>query len=106
MSTHSTPSSTSIPDVQGAEDRRQLAINKVGIKSIRHPVRVGDRHNDIQHTVRFQHVRGLAAQFQAPTCRVSSEILNSYDREISVENFEPMLREMVPSSQPRPAISR
>ena len=96
MSTHSTPSSTSIPDVQGAEDRRQLAINKVGIKSIRHPVRVGDRHNDIQHTVAtFNMYVGLPHNFKGTHMSRFVEILNSYDREISVENFEPMLREMV-----------
>jgi GTP cyclohydrolase I len=34
------------------------------------------------------------------------EILNSHEREISVENFPTMLREMVVKLKPRPAISR
>jgi GTP cyclohydrolase FolE2 len=29
-----------MPDVQNYADTRELAINKVGIKSIRHPVRI------------------------------------------------------------------
>ena len=33
----------SIPDVQNSADTRHLAINKVGIKSIRHPVVVKDK---------------------------------------------------------------
>jgi len=30
-------------DVQSSQDTRQIPINKVGIKDIRHPVRVSDR---------------------------------------------------------------
>ena len=32
-----------IPDVQGSEDKRKLAIDQVGIKAIRHPIRVAER---------------------------------------------------------------
>ena len=32
-----------IADVQGSADTRHIAIDKVGIKDIRHPVRVRDR---------------------------------------------------------------
>lgn len=35
--------SHSIPDIQGSADKRKIAINKVGIKDIRHPVVVKDR---------------------------------------------------------------
>ena len=59
------PDSFAIPDVQGSADTRRLAIDKVGIKAIRHPVRVADRDGGVQHTIAtFQHVRGAAAQFQ------------------------------------------
>ncbi|MGH8457898.1 MAG: GTP cyclohydrolase, FolE2/MptA family, partial [Nevskiales bacterium] len=40
-----------IEDVQGSADTRRLPINKVGIKSIRHPVRVLDKHGGEQHTI-------------------------------------------------------
>ena len=42
---------TTIPDVQSSADTRHIAINKVGIKAIRHPVRVLDQHGGVQHTV-------------------------------------------------------
>jgi len=32
-----------IPDVQNTADTRQIAINKVGIKAIRHPIKVQDK---------------------------------------------------------------
>ncbi len=31
-----------LPDVQNSQDTRAIAINKVGIKDIRHPVQVKD----------------------------------------------------------------
>ncbi|HNN47302.1 MAG TPA: GTP cyclohydrolase, FolE2/MptA family, partial [Azospira sp.] len=38
-------------DVQGSADTRQIAINKVGIKAIRHPVKVQDKTGGVQHTI-------------------------------------------------------
>ncbi|KAF7598313.1 MAG: GTP cyclohydrolase I FolE2 [Candidatus Dactylopiibacterium carminicum] len=90
-------SSVSIPDVQGFEDRRHLAINKVGIKSIRHPVKVLDRgEGGVQHTVAtFDMYVGLPHHFKGTHMSRFVQILNTQEREISVESFEPMLREMV-----------
>ena len=41
----------SIADVQSAPDTRKLTIDKVGVKALRHPVRVKDRSGYEQHTV-------------------------------------------------------
>ena len=88
--------SAPMPDVQGSEDQRRLAINKVGIKSIRHPVRVMDRGSGVQHTIAtFDMYVGLPHNFKGTHMSRFVEILNSHDREISVQSFEPMLREMV-----------
>ena len=86
----------SIPDVQGSADSRQLPIDKVGIKSIRHPVRVLDKSGGIQHTIaNFNMYVGLPHNFKGTHMSRFVEILNSHEREISVESFESMLREMV-----------
>ena len=85
-----------IPDVQGSADTRQLAINKVGIKSIRHPVKVMDKSGGVQHTIAvFNMYVGLPHNFKGTHMSRFVEILNSHEREISVENFEPTLRQMV-----------
>ncbi|MBI4757009.1 MAG: GTP cyclohydrolase I FolE2 [Betaproteobacteria bacterium] len=85
-----------IPDVQNFADTRRLPINKVGIKSIRHPVRVMDRDGGIQHTVAvFNMYVGLPHNFKGTHMSRFVEILNAYEREISVESFEAMLRDMV-----------
>jgi GTP cyclohydrolase I len=40
-----------IPDVQASEDLRHLPINRVGIKSIRHPFKILDKSGGIRHTI-------------------------------------------------------
>ena len=86
----------SIADVQGSVDIRQLPINKVGIKSIRHPVRVLDKTGGVQYTIAvFNMYVGLPHNFKGTHMSRFVEIINAYEREISVENFERMLREMV-----------
>lgn len=85
-----------IPDVQSSADSRQLPINKVGIKSIRHPVKVLDKSGGVQHTIAsFKMYVGLPHNFKGTHMSRFVEILNSHEREISVESFESMLREMV-----------
>ena len=85
-----------IPDVQNSADSRQLAINKVGIKSIRHPIKVQDKQEGVQHTIAmFNMYVGLPHNFKGTHMSRFIEILNGHEREISVESFEPMLREMV-----------
>ena len=85
-----------IPDVQGSADSRQLPINKVGIKSIRHPVKVLDKGRGVQHTIAvFNMYVGLPHNFKGTHMSRFVEILNTNEREVSVENFESMLRGMV-----------
>src|SRR5881392_3159191 len=85
-----------IPDVQGSEDKRKLAIDQVGIKSIRHPIRVAERSGEVQHTVAtFNMYVGLPHQFKGTHMSRFVEILNAHEREISPDTFRLMLREMV-----------
>ena len=85
-----------IPDVQNSADTRQIAINKVGIKSIRHPIKVQDKSTGVQHTIAmFNMYVGLPHNFKGTHMSRFVEILNSHEREISIENFPSMLRDMV-----------
>ncbi|MBK8889324.1 MAG: GTP cyclohydrolase I FolE2 [Dechloromonas sp.] len=87
---------TPIADVQSSADTRQIAINKVGIKAIRHPVRVQDKSAGSQHTIAvFNMYVGLPHNFKGTHMSRFVEILNSHEREISVESFPAMLRDMV-----------
>lgn len=90
-----TPDNT-IPDVQSSADTRQIAINKVGIKAIRHPIQVRDKSEGVQHTIAmFNMYVGLPHNFKGTHMSRFVEILNGREREISVENFPAMLRDMV-----------
>ena len=85
-----------IPDVQGLADTRKLAIDKVGIKAIRHPVRIQERAGAAQHTIAlFNMYVGLPHHFKGTHMSRFVEILNAHEREITVESFKLMLQEMV-----------
>ncbi len=85
-----------IPDVQASADTRRLAIDRVGIKAIRHPVMVRERAGGIQHTIaHFNMYVGLPHQFKGTHMSRFVEILNAHEREISPDTFRLMLREMV-----------
>ncbi len=93
--TKSAETACKIADVQNSEDNRQIAINKVGIKDIRHPVRVKDRSDGEQHTIAtFNMYVNLPHNFKGTHMSRFVEVLNSHDKEISVESFKGMLSEM------------
>ncbi len=84
-----------IADVQNSADTRQIAIDKVGIKDIRHPVRVKDRTEGEQHTIAsFNMYVNLPHNFKGTHMSRFVEILNLHEREISVQSFKVMLSEM------------
>ncbi len=87
--------SKSIADVQSSPDTRNIAIDKVGIKDIRHPIRIRDREGIEQHTVAtFNMYVELPHHFKGTHMSRFVDILNSHEREISVASFKDMLREM------------
>ncbi|MFV1997147.1 MAG: GTP cyclohydrolase FolE2 [Acidiferrobacterales bacterium] len=84
-----------IADVQSSPDTRRIPIDKVGIKDIRHPVRVKDRSQGDQHTIaRFNMYVELPHNFKGTHMSRFVEILNNHQYEISVESFSEMLLQM------------
>jgi len=91
-----------IPDVQAAHDSRKLAIDQVGVKAIRHPVRIMERPSaerapaTVQHTIAsFNMYVGLPHQFKGTHMSRFVEILSAQERELTVDSFKAMLKEMV-----------
>jgi GTP cyclohydrolase I len=85
-----------IPDVQNLPDSRKLAIDKVGVKSIRHPVRIMERSGGAQHTVAlFNRYVALPHHFKGTHMSRFVEILEAHEREITMQSFQAMLKEMV-----------
>jgi len=85
-----------MPDVQKTPDSRRIAIDKVGIKAIRHPIKVLDMSGGVQHTIAlFNMYVYLPHHFKGTHMSRFVEILNENERELSVASFETMLRSMV-----------
>jgi GTP cyclohydrolase I len=85
-----------IPDVQSAPDSRKLAIDQVGVKAIRHPMRIQERSGRAQHTIAsFNMYVGLPHHFKGTHMSRFVEILCAHEREITVDTFQVMLREMM-----------
>ncbi len=91
------PNLIPIPDIQSTPDTRRIAIDRVGIKGIRHPVRVSDREQGgVQNTIAtFNMYVSLPQHFKGTHMSRFIEILNREEREISVESFGTILSNMV-----------
>jgi GTP cyclohydrolase I len=84
-----------IADVQASADTRRIAIDKVGIKDIRHPVKVKDRVGVEQSTIAtFNMYVNLPHNFKGTHMSRFVEILNLHEREITIQSFKEMLHEM------------
>lgn len=85
-----------IPDTQNSIDTRHIAIDKVGIKDIKHPVVVSDRSGREQHTVaNFNMYVNLPDKYKGTHMSRFVEILNQHEYEITVQSFKRMIEEMV-----------
>ncbi len=86
---------SAIADVQNSVDTRQIPIDKVGIKDIRHPIKVRDRSGGEQHTIaHFNMYVNLPHDFKGTHMSRFVEILNKHEYEITVDSFKRMLDEM------------
>jgi len=82
-------------DIQGEPDFRRIAIDKVGVKDIRYPIVVLDKHNKHQHTIASINMYvDLPHQFKGTHMSRFIEILNEHRREITVRNFPDILEKM------------
>jgi len=87
---------TEIADVQNSADTRQIAIDKVGIKDIRHPVVINDRSGKEQHVVaNFNMYVNLPHNFKGTHMSRFIEILNVHKTELTVKSFKEVLVEMI-----------
>ena len=79
-----------IEDVQNTVDTRHIAIDKVGIKAIRHPIVVKDKSAGEQHTIAmFNMYVHLPQQFKGTHMSRFVEILNVNEHAISVNRLKP-----------------
>jgi GTP cyclohydrolase IB len=83
---------TSIVDIQGSQDTRRLAINKVGIKDIRHPISILSHNGQAQHTVGNVNLFvNLPHDKRGTHMSRFVEILNSHEEPISLTSVKKLL---------------
>jgi len=83
-----------IDDVQSFKDERQLAISRVGVKSLRHPIRVLSRDGEQSTIAVFDMYVSLAADQKGTHMSRFVELLESNDEALSLSRFSWMLQEM------------
>ncbi len=86
----------SLADVQSSADDRQIAIDKVGVKGIRHPIRIRDKNAEELNTVAtFNMFVFLPHNFKGTHMSRFVSIINEQEKYISVESFKNMLPDML-----------
>lgn len=85
-----------IPDVQSYSDTRNVAIYRVGIKDIRHPVAVADASGKVQNVVaNWQMTVALPADRKGTHMSRFSQLLTDHQHTVhSLDNFGELFREM------------
>ena len=84
------------------DERKQIDVrspvlddgaDKVGVKAIRHPMKIQERSGGIQHTIAtFNMYVGLPHHFKGTHMSRFVEILEAQERDITVETFQQMVR--------------
>ncbi|CAG0956494.1 GTP cyclohydrolase IB [Methylophilaceae bacterium] len=83
-------------DVQNLPDLRELAIDQVGIRDIRHPLRVVQRDGGIQHSVATVSMAvALSALVKGTHMSRFIELLNDQEDAMTVASFRCLLHTMV-----------
>ena len=85
-----------IADVQGMADTREIAIDRVGIKALRHPIRVVGSDGEIKHSVAtFDMTVRLAHDVKGTHMSRFVEVLESNRDAFTVHTFGALLKRMV-----------
>jgi GTP cyclohydrolase I len=86
---------TKLADIQSMPDRRNIAIDKVGVKGIEYPVTVLDRDRGTQHTVASINMYvNLPREFKGTHMSRFVEVLNRHRGEMNIKSFPRILRAM------------
>lgn len=94
MNTTLKPSST-LADVQSSTDRRQIKIDKVGVKNIEYPIVVKDRSHGSQSTVGTINMYvDLPEHFKGTHMSRFLEVLNAHEGAISADRIPEILDAM------------
>jgi GTP cyclohydrolase I len=84
-----------MPDVQAASDRRNIAIDKVGVKNVRYPITLRQPDGGWQHTIAMINLYvSLPHHKKGTHMSRFLEILNRHHRSITPAQIVPILHEV------------
>ncbi len=84
-----------IIDVQSMPDKRNIPIDKVGVRGLRYPITVRDRSKNFQNTVGvFDLFVNLPHEFKGTHMSRFIEVLNEYHGQISMHKFQEILEKI------------
>lgn len=84
--------SVQLADVQASSDKRNVKIDKVGVKGIRYPITVRDRSNEAQSTIGLINMYvDLPHHFKGTHMSRFLEVLNEYNGGIGVDSVVEIL---------------
>ncbi|MEX1362169.1 MAG: GTP cyclohydrolase FolE2 [Nannocystaceae bacterium] len=79
-------------DIQGSSDHRQIAIDRVGVSDVRHPIVVLDRANEKQHTIATLTMSvDLPHHFKGTHMSRFIEVLNEHHGEVTMRTLPTIL---------------
>jgi GTP cyclohydrolase I len=82
-------------DVQGSNDHRRIAIDRVGVSGVRHPIVVLDRTTEKQHTIgTLQMSVALPHHFKGTHMSRFIEALNEHHGEVTMRTLPTILRSL------------
>lgn len=82
-------------DTQNEPDHRNIAIDRVGVKGLRYPIQVRDKHHSIQSTVATVKLTvDLPHHFKGTHMSRFVEVLNSHGPVLHVQNIRDILEQL------------
>jgi len=85
-----------LKDTQSEVDHRQIAIDRVGVKQLRFPVAIRDKHASLQHTVATVSLAvDLPHHFKGTHMSRFVEVLNAHGPELDVHSICEIPRELL-----------
>lgn len=91
----STAPTAQIEDVQGREDTRGIALDRVGVTDLRYPIVVLDRAQQRQHTIATLTMSvNLPHHFKGTHMSRFLEVLNAHRGEVTMRTMPDILREL------------
>jgi GTP cyclohydrolase I len=84
-----------LPDIQSVADSRQLAIQRVGIRGVRHPLTVASAAGPLPTVATIEMTVGLSAEVKGTHMSRFLEVLQGHDRPIEPIELAQMLQTML-----------